>query len=71
MKHSLPGTLSSSIVDMLLLVFNNLLHSRVSQYVFVPTKDIFFNTLDQHADTLEGDRKPPLVLIGDEGAVRQ
>eukprot|EP01031_Cornospumella_fuschlensis_P041601 gene41601-50767_t len=42
--------------------------SRVSQYVFVPTKDVYFNTLDQHADTLEGDVKPPLVLIGNEGS---
>lgn len=42
--------------------------SRVSQYVFVPTKDIFFNTLDQHADTLEADRKLPLVLVGNEGS---
>lgn len=42
--------------------------SRVSQYVFVPTKDIYFNTLEQHADTLEGDVKPPLVLVGNEGS---
>jgi len=42
--------------------------SRVSQYVFVPTKDVYFNTLDQHADTLEGDIKPPLVLVGNEGS---
>jgi hypothetical protein len=34
----------------------------------VPTKDIYFNTLDQHADTLEGDVKPPLVLVGNEGS---
>ena len=24
--------------------------------------------LDQHADTLEGDVKPPLVLLGNEGS---
>ena len=41
--------------------------SRVSQYVYVPTRDHFFQTLDQHADTLEGDVKPPLVLLGNEG----
>jgi hypothetical protein len=41
--------------------------SRVSQFVYVPTKDTLFSTLDQHADTLEGDVKPPLVLIGNEG----
>lgn len=40
----------------------------MSQYVFVPTKDIYVNTLDQHADTLEGDIKPPLVLVGNEGS---
>ena len=43
------------------------IYSRVSQYVYVPTKDLYFNTLDQHADTLEGDVKPPLVLVGNEG----
>ncbi len=52
--------------------YNNLqslyVNSRVSQYVFVPTKDVYFNTLDQHADTLEGDVKPPLVLVGNEGS---
>lgn len=42
--------------------------SRVSQYVYVPTKDLYFQTLDQHADTLEGDVKPPLVLVGEEGS---
>lgn len=41
--------------------------SRVSQYVYVPTKDTYFSALDQHADTLEGDVKPPLVVLGDEG----
>eukprot|EP01035_Chromulina_nebulosa_P041684 gene41684-56430_t len=41
--------------------------SRVSQYVYVPTKDSFFSMLDQHADTLEGDVKAPLVLLGNEG----
>jgi hypothetical protein len=42
-------------------------HSRVEQFVYVPTKDSFFSILDQHADTLEGDVKPPLVLVGNEG----
>lgn len=42
--------------------------SRVSQYVYVPAKDVFYNTLDQHADTLEADVKPPLVLVGSEGS---
>lgn len=48
--------------------FLSKIDSRVSQYVFVPTKDVYFNTLDQHADTLEGDIKPPLVLVGNEGS---
>lgn len=43
-------------------------YSRVSQYVFVPTKDDTFTLLDQHADTLEGDVKPPLVIVGSEGS---
>ena len=42
--------------------------SRVSQYVYVPTKDTVFSALDQHADTLEGDVKLPLVLLGNEGS---
>jgi hypothetical protein len=37
--------------------------SRVSQYVYVPTKDTVFTALDQHADTLEGDVKLPLVPL--------
>lgn len=41
--------------------------SRVSQYVYVPTRDHLFQTLDLHADTLEGDVKLPLVLLGYEG----
>jgi L-fucose isomerase-like protein len=49
-------------------IFLFVFFSRVTQYVFVPTKDIYFNTLDQHADTLEGDVKPPLVLVGNEGS---
>jgi hypothetical protein len=36
-------------------------------YVFVPAKDHFFTTLDQHADTIEGDVKLPLVIAGNEG----
>lgn len=42
--------------------------SRVTDYVYVPTRETLFSTLDQHADTLEGDIKPPLVLIGNEGS---
>jgi hypothetical protein len=42
--------------------------SRVSQYVYVPTRDHLFQTLDLHADTLEGDVKLPLVLLGYEGS---
>lgn len=40
----------------------------MSKYVYVPTKDTFFNTLDQHADTLDGDVKLPLCLLGNEGS---
>jgi hypothetical protein len=36
--------------------------------VYVPSKDTYYQTLDQHADTLEGDIKPPLVLLGNEGS---
>ena len=42
--------------------------SRVTQYVYVPTREHFFTTLDAHADTLEGDRKLPLVLVGNDGS---
>ncbi len=42
--------------------------SRVTQYVFCPTKDTFFNTLDQHADTSDKDIKPPLVVVGNDGS---
>jgi len=42
--------------------------SRVSQYVFCQTKDTFFNTLDQHADTGDSDIKPPLVVVGNDGS---
>jgi hypothetical protein len=41
--------------------------SRVSQYVFVPAKEDVFTFVDQHADTLDGDIKAPLVLVGNEG----
>jgi hypothetical protein len=37
--------------------------------VYVPTRDHLFQTLDLHADTLEGDVKLPLVLLGHEGNV--
>jgi uncharacterized membrane protein YgcG len=40
--------------------------SRTTQFVYVPNKDSFFSTLDQHADALEGDVKP-LVVLGSEG----
>ena len=42
--------------------------SRVSQYVFCQTKETFFNTLDQHADTGDSDVKPPLVVVGNDGS---
>ncbi len=42
--------------------------SRTSQYVFVPTKESFFNTLDQHADTGDKDVKLPLVVVGNDGS---
>lgn len=42
--------------------------SRVSQYVFCPTKDTFFNTLDLHADTGDKDVKLPLVIVGNDGS---
>ena len=42
--------------------------SRSSQYVFVPTRDVLFTILDQHADTVEGDVKLPLVILGNEGS---
>ena len=35
--------------------------------MFVPTKEEVFTVLDQHADTLDGDVKSPLVLVGNEG----
>ena len=41
--------------------------SRSSEYVFAVTKDKFYNDLDLHADTVEGDVKLPLVVYGDEG----
>jgi len=33
-----------------------------------PRRILFFSALDQHSDTLEGDVKPPLVLLGNEGS---
>ena len=44
------------------------MQNRVSQYVFVPTKEDTCILLDQHADTLEGDVKLPLVIVGNEGS---
>ena len=35
--------------------------------MYVPARDQFFTALDQHADTLEGDSKLPLVILGGEG----
>ena len=46
---------------------DHIFNSRSSQFVYTPTRDYFFSTLDQHADTLEGDVKPPLVVLGPEG----
>ena len=42
--------------------------SSVSQYVFCQTKDTFFNTLAQPADTAYSDVKPPLVVVGNDGS---
>lgn len=42
-------------------------NSRSKQFVYVPTSEILFTALDQHADSLEGDSKPPLVITGAEG----
>eukprot|EP01041_Mallomonas_annulata_P007718 gene7718-15792_t len=42
--------------------------SRSSQYVYVPARDHYFPVLDQHADTLEGDVRLPLVILGGEGS---
>jgi len=42
--------------------------SRVTQFVFVPTRDTFLSTLDAHADCSENDVKLPLVVVGGEGA---
>ena len=42
--------------------------SRSSQYVYVATRDLLFTILDQHADTVEGDVKSPLVILGNEGS---
>jgi len=50
---------------MINLVIN--FYSRSSQYVYVPTRDVMFTILDQHADTVEGDVKHPLVVVGNEG----
>lgn len=66
MKHLQQGDCVLLDIAFFCLLFSS--NSRVSQYVFVPTKDVYFTTLDQHADTLEGDVKPPLVLVGNEGS---
>lgn len=42
--------------------------ARVTQFVYQPSKDTYMATLDQQADTLELDVKPPLVLLGEEGS---
>lgn len=42
--------------------------SRVTQYVFCPTKADFTKTLDQHADTGDKDVKLPLVVVGNDGS---
>ncbi|KAG5176162.1 hypothetical protein JKP88DRAFT_336430 [Tribonema minus] len=41
--------------------------SRSSDYVYVPINDNYFATLDRHADTIEMDVKPPLVVVGEPG----
>lgn len=41
--------------------------SRSSQYVYVPTRDLLFTILDQYAETVEGDVKHPLVILGNDG----
>ena len=73
MKHFLQGILFYSfyidLYNMLTIMnFYYTIYSRVLQYVFVPTKEDTFTLLDQHADTLEGDVKPPLVIVGSEGS---
>lgn len=62
--------LSSSFSFAIITSLSSLLFycSRVSQYVFVPTKESYFSILDQFADTTEGDVKKPLVLVGNEGS---
>ncbi len=73
-RHLLPGNSTSSeyvkeaiISNLYSFLFLTSLVSRVSQYVFVPTKEEVFTVIDQHADTLDGDVKSPLVLVGNEG----
>ena len=35
--------------------------------MYVPTNELLMTALDQHADVMEGDFKPPLVVTGDQG----
>jgi len=36
--------------------------------VYVPTNELLLTALDQHADVLEGDAKPPMVVTGEPGS---
>lgn len=67
MKRSPQGIFNQPSTVFQFLIFH-VACSRVSQYVFVPTKESYFSILDQYADTLEGDVKKPLVLVGNEGS---
>jgi hypothetical protein len=64
-KHLQQGTIS---FDERTYESHLSLFSRTTQFVYVPNKDSFFSTLDQHADALEGDVKP-LVVLGSEGMI--
>lgn len=61
MKHLLQGIFKYDYMPQF-----DINSSRTSQFVYVPNKDLFFSTLDSHADALEGDVKP-LVVLGSEG----
>eukprot|EP00639_Heterosigma_akashiwo_P023641 CAMPEP_0206399420 /NCGR_PEP_ID=MMETSP0294-20121207/24827_1 /ASSEMBLY_ACC=CAM_ASM_000327 /TAXON_ID=39354 /ORGANISM="Heterosigma akashiwo, Strain CCMP2393" /LENGTH=136 /DNA_ID=CAMNT_0053855253 /DNA_START=114 /DNA_END=521 /DNA_ORIENTATION=+ len=42
--------------------------SRSTDFVYVPNTDRAFAALDKHAETIELDAKPPLVVLGDPGS---
>lgn len=67
MRHSLEGCISFWLRMYWTITYVMYWYSRVSQYVYVPTRESFSEALDAHADTLEGDVKPPLVVLGEEG----